>query len=115
MPDPVPVAKIKIIQGESYHEEITVLNQSGTPFNLIGMAVRSHLRVVERSPDLIIAFTCAVTDGVNGKMERNLTATQTAGLSLPSMRHDAEAEDAAGEVVRVVKGPVGLDLEVTHP
>ena len=116
MPAPIDTFNFTLPQGETWDLVLTVMDPDDqvNPLDLTGWAARCQFRQTIASSTVIASPTAVVTDGPNGVVSLSLTATQTAAITATTMYYDVEVESAAGRVIRVLKGVITLDTEVTR-
>jgi hypothetical protein len=90
----------------------------GTPHDLTGCTARMQIRQAYGKPVLLEATTendGIVLGGVDGTIELALSDTMTDAVALRSPgRYDLEVMYPSGDVVRVLEGPVTVDLNITR-
>jgi hypothetical protein len=102
-------------------DEAQVALGYGDPVDLTGSTIRGQIRKTFLSEDVIVAFTCNITDYPDGEYSVTLTDEQTAaivaGLKITSRDskyvYDIELEDSAGNVFKLYYGKVRLQPEAT--
>ena len=105
------VRNITIEQGTTVTE---VYSYAG---NLAGYVGRSQVRDKAGAGVIVAEFTVTIVPGAStSTITRSLTATQTSEIPSTSknLAHDMEIESSGGVVIRLVKGTVTLDPEVTR-
>lgn len=90
---------------------------SGNPLDLSGYTGRMQIRPKAGSTTVIADLTTEnggiSINGSEGRISIYITDEETATYAFTSARYDLEIVSAGGEVVRVFKGSVKLDPEVT--
>lgn len=89
--------------GDSWQIRVTITDEAGDPINLAGAAARYALA---RSPDgaaLVVKSSATPADDlnllVNGVVEVNVAATDTAALDEGTYYHEVEIVTAGGETL----------------
>lgn len=116
---------ILIEQGATYLWELTLLAGKGLSapaMDLSGMGLRMQIRPEVGSETVLLSLASDAT-GITilpqsgatlGKLRIEIAAVQTAALAFESAVYDLELLQADGRVIRLYKGSVALDLEVTR-
>lgn len=90
----------------------------GTPYDLTGCTARMQIRQAFGKPVLLSATTengAIILHGVDGVIELDLSDTLTDAVDLRTNgRYDLEVIFPSGDVVRVLEGPVAVDLNITR-
>lgn len=119
------IKNILIEQGATYLWELTLLAGKGLSapaMDLSGMSLRMQIRP-EVASEIVLLSLSSDLGGITmlpqagatlGKLRIEITAVQTAALAFESAVYDLELLQADGRVIRLYKGSVALDLEVTR-
>jgi len=110
-----------IEQGVTFGMTITVKDSTGTVINITGYTFRGSIKESAQDTAAVKAFTCTITDAVNGVFTVGLTDTETAALpatgdtydEYSEYVYDIEMEDSGGVVTRLLNGAVSVSPEVT--
>lgn len=103
-----------IDQGSDFAIELK-LSETGIPTDLTGYSVRAQMRKKASSFTATAAFTCNITDAINGIINMSLDNTTTAGIKAGIYYYDLEIFTAADAFVeRLLKGKATVDAEVTR-
>lgn len=104
---------IVIDQGSDYALEFVVKN-NGVVVDLTGYSARAHLRPKKGSNTLTQAFTCTITDAVNGVVKMELSNSDSTALSPGYYYYDLEIYTAGDAIVnRLLEGKASLSAETT--
>lgn len=112
-----------IYQGATFRKPFTwAAGDPAVPVDLTGWKIRMHIRGKIKDPVVILELTSEPDnnririsdDPETGSFEIYISAADTASLSFNSAVYDLELENPDGEVVRLLKGEVSLDPEVTR-
>jgi len=104
---------LDIDQGSDFTTEITLENDNGTPMNLTGSTVYSQFRKSYGS-STAYAFTCAVSNAVQGKITLSLPGTTSSAIRHGRYLYDVEVVAAGGLTkTRVIEGIITLNPEIT--
>lgn len=91
---------------------------SVVPYNVTGWTARMQFRSSIASPTVLDEFTTEngriVVNGAAGQFTLKASATQTSAWSFTSAVYDLEIVDTSGNVIRLLKGNVVVDPEVTR-
>jgi hypothetical protein len=108
-------------QGKKFLITVTVKDQAGAVLNLTGYTARGVIRKNPATAQLI-AFTCVITDAVNGKFTASFTSAQ--GAALPAgltddsesgtLFYELEVMDGSGESYGVLSGIFQVAPEATY-
>ena len=103
-----------IDQGEDFTIELTI-NEDGSAKDLTGYSFRGWLKKSYKSPNSgKTSFSVTETDLSNGRIDLDLTNTQTSALDAPHRYvWDLEMTSPAGKITRVLQGIVEVTPEVT--
>lgn len=110
--------EIMIECGATFRLALTWHAPDGTPINLTGWSARMQIR--HRRTDAIPLVSLMspsggiVLGGTAGTINITITADDTADLTAKSGVYDLELVSPAGEVTRLVQGPVAISPEVTR-
>lgn len=104
---------MQIFQG-SYFQRIITYTVDNLPFNLTGYTARGQIRASPNSA-VLLSFTCTIPNPTDGKINIEILATASAGVTLPSGVYDIEIVPATGEAyaTRILMGSVTISPEVT--
>jgi len=101
-----------IEQGTTFRRVIKLKQPDGTLVNLQDWQARGQIRAtVDAATSL--AFTCAVNEGTS-EITISLTAVQTAAMAPGRHVYDLEVVDISGNILRLMKGILKVDPEVTR-
>lgn len=108
---------IEIEQGAFWSASLTYKDKLGEPIPLTGYSARMHIRPFTESDDVMLVLSTAeggITLGADdGIIEIEISSAQTATLTSDGV-YDLELVAPSGEVKRLLKGKVKLDMEVTR-
>ena len=111
---------LEIFQGATFRKQLRwTTGKPPEPVPLADWVIRMQIRPKIKSDDVIIELTTengriVITDPEDGVFELRISPEDTANLSFNSAVYDLELENLDGEVVRLIKGMVTLDPEVTR-
>lgn len=111
---------LEIFQGATFRKKLRwTTGDPPTPVILTDWKIRMQIRPKIKDDNVIIELTSdngriLLTDPKEGEFELLITAEDSANLSFISAVYDLELENLDGEVVRLLKGMVSLDPEVTR-
>lgn len=118
---------INVKQGATYALVLTIKDPNDDPIDLTGYEFRGQVRTSTSDPTVQANFEFEIqpqTGGTLGKVTATLTATETAGITLPennrptrkitTMIYDIESETVDGEVTRWLEGAALISPEVTR-
>jgi len=112
------VYNIEIEQGSTWSQEVIWKNNDNSPVNVTGYSASMQIRTTIASPTSLMDLTSAnskiVVGGVNGKFTITITAAEAAALSWVTAVYDLEIISPGGTVIRILKGSVTVDPEVTR-
>ena len=111
---------LEIFQGATFRKRLRWT--TGNPpiaVPLTDWVIRMQIRPKVKSEEMIIELTTEngriiISNPEDGEFELLITPEDTAALSFNSAVYDLELENLDGEVVRLLKGMVSLDPEVTR-
>lgn len=107
-----------IPQGSTYVHTFTYVDADETAINITDYTARMHIRENVDSSDTIYEASSTtgelVITGIEGEVELTISATDTAGFTFTTAVYDIEIVSPDDEVIRLVKGKVKLDKEVTR-
>ena len=101
---------ITITAGTSFHKELILKDASGTVIDLTGYTGYAQIRKGSRQ-NLLATFTVTIT-AIEGKVELDLSKTETAGLSGPA-KWDLILESGPSDSHLVVEGDVEVIKSIT--
>lgn len=106
---------LTIEQGATFRRTITLEDAEGTRTDFTGYALRAYIRETYSDASELARFT--VYANVDGNIIMELTAIETAALestcNTAGYVYDLEAEDGAGDVMRILQGRVNVSPEAT--
>lgn len=110
-------------QGQTETRTVTVEDGNGTPIDLTGCTIAGQMRLKPEDRENILAFTCTITDAVNGEYTFSLTATQTSSIpvqpsggahrKMTQYAYDIEITYPSGRKERNLEGVIDVSPEVT--
>lgn len=121
------IKNLLIEQGATYLWDMTLLAGKGLaspPMNLTGVSLHMQIRPDVDSETVLLDLTSNLNGGITilpqsgatlGRLLIEITDEQTAALSFEGAVYDLELVQANGRVIRLYKGSVSLDREVTRP
>ena len=103
-----------IEQGATFRRQLT-LKAAGVPVDLTGYTVRAQIRAKATSPDVLHDLTPGlVVTPLLGQVILYISDEDTALFTWKTGAWDLEIEEPGGDVIRVLKGKVTNDFEVTR-
>jgi len=113
------IYNITIEQGATYSLDITYTSDANVPVDITNCIIR--LGVKDQSTDTVFveyldnqsAGGITITDAEEGKFNIHIPAEKTASFTFNRGVYDLEIQFAAGNVIRLLKGRVLVDREVT--
>jgi hypothetical protein len=114
------VKEVELIvpQGTTFIYEVTYVHPNDGAVHLGGYTARLQVRETIASTDVIYEATTEnghiTIDGSHGRVTLKVPAAVTELWDFKKAVFDLEIESATGEVTRLVKGTMELDLEVTR-
>jgi hypothetical protein len=112
------VYNFTIEQGTTYAEVFTWQQANGSAINLTGYTGRMQLRdrIVEGPliAEISTALGTMTLGGAAGTITITVDAATTSSWSFQTAVYDLELTSAAGVVVRLLKGKIRLDPQVTR-
>jgi len=108
-----------IEQGATFKTTLTYTDNTGTAIDLTGYSARMQARanVSDVSPviNLSVGSGIAFTNPTSGQFDIEMTASETAALNAGQvLKYDLELESPAGVVIRLLRGTITVDAEVTR-
>ncbi|MCK5307036.1 MAG: hypothetical protein KAJ73_00355 [Zetaproteobacteria bacterium] len=118
----MPAANKPLIieQGATYRKQFTWKGPAPDkiPHDLTDYVARMHVRKNVKSNDILLDLTNVnggiILGGDAGTIVLYISATGTKTLDWERAVYDLELEDTSGEVYRLLKGEVTVDLQVTR-
>lgn len=109
---PAALYNLTIEQGADYSKSIVIRNADGSLRDLTGQSFRMQIREHYHSPEILA--TASITVELNiSRVTFSLTAPQTSTLNVKRGVYDLEMFNGNGNVVRLLKGSVDVEYEVT--
>lgn len=106
---------LTITRGDTETLIITIKNSASVPTDITGRTYRAQIRATKDAATIAAAFTCVVTDAVNGVVTCTLTPGQTSTLSVGTQFWDFEETITAGNIVTtIVAGTVNVLADVSR-
>lgn len=104
-----------IEQGADFLTQMTLNDNTGSPYNLTNFTVKSQARKSYYSSNTSITFTATVADANNGVIQLSANSAVTANLStISKMVYDVIITDTnSGFVTRVLEGQIFVSPAVT--
>jgi hypothetical protein len=107
-----------IQKGATFRQRLEWLDSNEEPVVLTGMTARMQVRRNVQAPNVIVELTSQnggiVLGALDGSITINMSATQTAAITVSSGVFDLELVSADGTVSRFIKGEVEFSPEVTR-
>ena len=108
-----------ILQGETYDETVTwKAGDPSLPVDLTGCTARMQIRNIITSTEVLLDLTTdnggIVLGGVEGTIQRIISATETSAIAWKVGVYDLEIYYPDGRVKRFMEGSVTVSPEVTR-
>jgi len=115
MPYPVTTDNWTLVWGEPVSRVYLVVNSDGTAVNLSGYSVRCQFREFVDSHSVLFSPSVVVSSPATiGQVTMTMTPAQTRSLKVASFHYDIVVDNGSGNVLRIAKGKVTVDLGVTR-
>lgn len=109
-----PEFNLNIVQNASYKLQLTLKDSTGAVRDLTGYTGAAIARESYDSNIDSVTFTVAVVEPTNGRVDIDLTATETAVLDFGRETHIYDLMIKTGSTVeKVLQGSVNLERSVT--
>jgi hypothetical protein len=103
-----------IEQGTTFNTQITLDDNTGTPYDLRGFTVYSQAKRSYYSSNAVIQFTSTLYDAQNGVIQLYASNTTTSMLPTGKMVYDVIIVDGSSNVTRVLEGQIFVSPGVTN-
>lgn len=102
-------------QGSTFNATLTLTDNSGAAYNLVGFSVSSAAKSSYYSSNVIIQFSTSLTDPANGVVQLTANNNQTANVSArDTLLYDVVLiENSTNNVTRVLEGQIFVSPGVT--
>ena len=110
---PAALYNLTIEQGADYSKSIVIRNADGSLRDLTGQSFRMQIREHYHSPTVLAQASLNVALA-NSRATFSLTAEQTSALDVKRAVYDLEMFNSSGNVLRLLKGSVDIEYEVTR-
>lgn len=104
-------------QGATFARQFTWKNKLKNPVDLTGYTARMQIRPTKMSEDIILSLTTEngriVLGDDEGTINLSVSASITASLTPDKYFYDIELVSPGGVVVRLLKGSIKVNAEVT--
>lgn len=109
------VANLRIDQGTTFTSDVTVTDNDGSAFNLLGYTAQAKMALGYSSTRTRVTITAVVSDVANGVVTLSLTADQTSALEAPARYvYDVEiTRTSDSTITRVIEGIITVHPQVT--
>jgi hypothetical protein len=112
------VYNLTIEQGATFRRTLTVKDSAGLVVNLTGYTARMQIRPEIDSSTVMVSLTTAnggiTLGGALGTIALYLSDTTTSSMQFEGVYDLELIQTSTGDVIRVLKGKVRLDPEVTR-
>ncbi len=112
------IYKLEIEQGETFTRLLTYEDSEEALINLTGYTARMQIRKTADSTDYLLSLTTEnsgiALGGIAGTITITITAAQSANLPIGTARYDLELISGSGVVVKLLKGDVTVNREITR-
>jgi hypothetical protein len=108
------VYDLAIEQGATFRRLLRLKDSAGAVIVLTGYTVRAQIRAKVTSPDVLWSITATVSNAAAGEVTLYISDEDTATFDWKSGVWDLELEQPDGDVIRLLKGKVTNDFEVTR-
>ena len=108
------VHDITIQQGATFAKTLTLRDADQIAVDITNDTFRGQVRKQHSSTTAQADFAFTITDGVNGIVQWELSAEQTAAMGNGRFVYDIEWVKAGGTVVRLLEGIADTTPEVTR-
>lgn len=112
---------ITVEQGSNWYYDIIWTDIDGDTVDITGMTVRMQIRLTKDSETKIVdmasgsGWGITIPDSSSGTITVNILSDSTASWDIDTNGvYDLEYEDVSGRVIRLMKGDVIFDKEVTR-
>jgi hypothetical protein len=113
------IYNMTIEQGATYNLDLTYTTSDGNAVNLLGCLIRLGMKDQRTDVEYVKFLDSAnaggitLTDAAAGKFKINIPANETAAMTFNRAVYDLEIVFPNEDVVRLLKGRVLIDREVT--
>lgn len=107
---------IEIIKGDDYSHIVNLQTRTGnvyTPIDITGRVYTAQIRKVKAQLVPDAAFTCVVTDAVNGEITISMASEITADLKVGCYYWDLQ-QDASGVINTILSGEATVVSDTTR-
>lgn len=103
-------------QGATFTTQMTLDDETGTPYNLTGFTVKSQAKKSYYTANAAITFETNILDEANGVIQLLASAETTYNVAPGRLVYDVKIkETASNNVSRVVEGTITVTPGVTGP
>jgi hypothetical protein len=102
-----------ISQGDNFQTQITLADDYGTAYNLLGFHVASQARTSYFAANATLTFVTTIVDSSNGVVQLAANSASTANLT-KTLVYDVLLKDTSNNISKILEGRVFVDLTSTN-
>ena len=104
---------IYISQGDNFNTQITLSDDYGTAYNLVGFHVASQARTSYFTANASLTFVTSIVDASNGVVQLTANSAATSNIS-KTLVYDVLLKDTSNNISKILEGRVFVDLTATR-
>ena len=104
---------IAIYKGDSYTHEVRIRNSANANTNITGRTYTAQIRKSRSSESVVLSFTVAITDAINGVVLISLSPELTSSINPGTYFYDFEEKNGS-YITTLMAGKVSINGEVSH-
>jgi len=102
-----------ISQGDNFQTQITLADDYGSAYNLVGFAVGSQAKTSYFTANSTLVFNTTIVDASNGVIQLAANSASTANVT-KTLVYDVLLRDTSNNISKILEGRVFIDLTATN-